>query len=182
MRINRWLLAALLVGAAVVGAGGIIASIAVDRYTSTDAFCTSSCHTMASQADDPYFQRSAHRSNKEGVRPSCGDCHIPTTNWFIETYTHVSSGVRDVFVELTHNFSDPRVWEARRIELAKEVQADLRAHDSVTCRSCHDANAIKPASESGRASHALLRQGGVTCIDCHANIVHPPAQPTTQSK
>src|SRR5271166_1862166 len=181
MRINRWLLAALLVGAAVVGAGGIIASIAVDRYTSTDAFCTSSCHTMASQADDPYFQHSAHRSNKEGVRPSCGDCHIPRNNWFVETYTHISSGLHDAYAELTKNFSDPKLWEARRIELAREVQADMHAQDSVTCRSCHDANAIKPTSEAGQQSHALLRQGGVTCVDCHTNLVHP-APSTTESK
>jgi len=179
MRINRWLLFALLVIGVVLGAGGVIASIAVNRYTSTDAFCTS-CHTMAIQAADSYFQHSAHRSNIKGIRPSCGDCHIPTTNWFIETYTHISSGVRDAFVELTHNFSDPKLWEARRIELSQEVLAEMRAQDSATCRSCHDANAIQPGSENGRTAHASLRQGNVTCIDCHSNLVHPPAP--TQSK
>jgi nitrate/TMAO reductase-like tetraheme cytochrome c subunit len=190
MRISLWLLIVLLIVGAVVGAGGIIASIAFNRYTSTDAFCTS-CHSMTFQSDDPYFQRSAHRSNNEGVRPSCGDCHIPRTNWFVETHTHVSSGLRDVYAEYTKNFSDPKLWAARRIELAQEVQADMRAQDSVTCRSCHDANAIKPTSEDGQKSHALLRQGEVTCVDCHANLVHPAASPpatrssapsTTESK
>ena len=100
MRISFWLLIVLLIVGAVFGAGGMIASIVVNRYTSTDAFCTS-CHTMAFQADDPYFQHSAHRSNNEGVRPSCGDCHIPKNNWFVETYTHVSSGLRDVYAEFT---------------------------------------------------------------------------------
>jgi trimethylamine-N-oxide reductase (cytochrome c), cytochrome c-type subunit TorY len=181
MRISRWLLVSLLVVGAVVGAGGVIASIAVNRYTSTDAFCTS-CHSMAFQADDPYFQHSAHRSNKEGVRPSCGDCHIPRNNWFVETYTHVSSGAYDAFVEFTHNFSDPKLWNAHRVELAQEVRATMRAQDSITCRGCHDANAVQPASEDGRKAHALLRQGGVTCVDCHANLVHPAAPlPTTGS-
>jgi nitrate/TMAO reductase-like tetraheme cytochrome c subunit len=176
MRINRWLLVAVLVVGGVLGAGGIIGSIAFNRYTSTDAFCTS-CHSMAFQADDPYFQRSAHRSNKEGVRPSCGDCHIPRNNWFVETYTHVSSGMRDALAESTHNFSDPKLWQARRIELAQEVHAEMHAQDSVTCRSCHDANAIQPVSDEGKKAHALLRQGGATCVDCHSNIVHPPATP-----
>jgi nitrate/TMAO reductase-like tetraheme cytochrome c subunit len=182
MRINRWTVVALLVVGAVVGAGGIIASIAFNHYTSTDAFCSSSCHTMTLQAGDPYFQRSAHRSNKEGVRPRCGDCHIPTTNWFVETYAHVSSGIRDVYVELTHDFSDPKTWQAHRVKLSEEVQAYLRARDSVTCRSCHDAATIRPASEAGRTSHALLQQGSATCVDCHANLVHPPASPTEESK
>ena len=31
-------------------------------------------------------------------------------------------------------------------------------------------------------AHALLRQGGVTCVDCHTNLVHPAAaSPATQS-
>jgi nitrate/TMAO reductase-like tetraheme cytochrome c subunit len=174
MRISLWLLIVLLIVGAVFGAGGVIASIAFNRYTSTDAFCTS-CHSMAFQADDPYFQRSAHRSNNEGMRPSCGDCHIPRTNWFFETYVHVTSGVRDVFVESTTNFNDPKTWEARRVGLEQEALANLRAWDSITCRSCHDASAIHPKSDAGRQSHAALAQGGVTCVDCHDNVVHPPA-------
>ena len=170
MRINRGLLLVGLIGA-VIGASGIILSISFNHYTSTTEFCTS-CHSMAFQSADPVFEKSLHRTNNKGVRPSCGDCHIPTTNWFIETYTHASSGIHDIIAELTHNYSDPKLWEARRSEMAPEVIAKFRAQDSVTCRSCHDASAIKPASENGRVSHALLRQGGVTCIDCHANIVH----------
>jgi len=179
MRINRWVLVA--VAGAVFGAGGIILSISFNRYTSTDAFCTS-CHTMAFQADDAYFQHTAHRTNYEGVRPSCSDCHIPRNNWFVETYTHVSSGARDVFAEFTHNFSEPKLWEMRRIELAPKVAAEMRSEDSITCRSCHDANVIQPASEDGRKAHALLRQGSATCVDCHTNVVHPPASPKTTSK
>ena len=174
MQINRWLLVALLLIAALVGAGGMLVSAAVNRYTSTDAFCTS-CHPMMLQASNTYFQQSKHRSNNEGVRPSCGDCHIPTTNWFIETYVHVTSGMHDVYVELTNNFSDPKVWEARRTGLQQQALAEIRAWDSVTCRSCHDASAIKPQSDAGRQSHALLAQGSVTCVDCHTNLVHPPA-------
>lgn len=181
MHINRWLLIALLVVAIVAGAGSVIGSTVVNRYTSTDAFCTS-CHTMALQADDPYFQHSAHRANAEGVRPSCGDCHIARTNWFVETYTHVSSGTRDAFAEFTHDFSEPKIWAARRIELAKEVRADMHAQDSITCRGCHDASAIQPSSDAGRTAHAMLRQGKATCVDCHINLVHPKAEPVAQSK
>jgi nitrate/TMAO reductase-like tetraheme cytochrome c subunit len=177
---NRWLLLlALLAAGAVVGAGGIIVSLQVNRYTSTEAFCTS-CHSMASVATDTHFLQSAHRANSEGVRPSCGDCHIPNNNWFVETYTHVTSGARDVVAEYTHNFSDPKIWEARRVELAQEVRSVMRSQDSVTCRSCHDAAVIQPKSEAGRAAHALLREGRMTCIDCHFNIVHAPVPPSIE--
>ncbi|MGA8627737.1 MAG: NapC/NirT family cytochrome c [Pseudolabrys sp.] len=174
MQVKRWVLVALLLGSAAVGAVAIIASDVIYHHTSTNAFCTS-CHSMAIQADDEYFKRSAHRSNSRGVLASCGDCHIPKTNWFVETYVKATSGARDVYSELTHNFKDPKVWAAHRPKLSEEAQARMRRWDSVTCRGCHDANAIVPKSEDGRASHAMLKQGGVTCVDCHANLVHPKA-------
>jgi nitrate/TMAO reductase-like tetraheme cytochrome c subunit len=173
----RWpAILALLAAGGLVGAGAIVASIEVNRHTSTDAFCTS-CHSMAHVAAEPQFKRSTHRSNAAGVRPSCGDCHIPATNWFVETYAHAVKGAWDVFAESTHDYRDPAVWEARRVELAHSVRDEMRSQDSVTCRRCHDAAAIHPASERGRAAHALAREGRMTCIDCHFNLVHSPVPP-----
>ena len=125
------------------------------------------------QADDSYFKHSAHRSNHEGVQASCGDCHIPRNNWFIEIYTHVTSGAKDVFAELTNNFSDIELWEAHRDDLQREVRAEMHAQNSITCLGCHDANAITPTNVLGRHAHNLLRQGLATCVDCH----HPPTSP-----
>jgi nitrate/TMAO reductase-like tetraheme cytochrome c subunit len=177
---KRWLvLLSVLVIGGLLGAGGILVSLEVNRTTSTDAFCTS-CHSMKFVAADPYFQRSAHQTTRTGVRPSCGDCHIPKTNWFVETYAHVTSGIRDSYAEYTHDFRDPKAWQAHRVALAHEVRATMRRQDSVTCRGCHDAAAINPASERGRAAHALLREGRMTCIDCHFNLVHAPVPPSLE--
>jgi nitrate/TMAO reductase-like tetraheme cytochrome c subunit len=177
---NRWLLIfAILVIGAFVGAGGILVSLEVNRATSTDAFCTS-CHSMTGLGSDPHFLASAHHSNSAGVNPTCGDCHIPKTNWFVETYAHVKSGARDVYAEYTHNYSDPKIWEPRRVALAHEVRETMRAQDSVTCRSCHDANKVQPKSPRGQAAHALLREGRMTCIDCHFNLVHAPVPPSME--
>jgi cytochrome c-type protein NapC len=175
---TRWLnVVALFVVGGVAGAAATIASVEINRHTSTEAFCTS-CHTMASLASDSHFLVSAHRSNVKGVRPSCSDCHIPKTNWFAETYIHVSSGVRDVWAELTNNFNDPKIWDARRVALAHEVRDLMRRQDSITCRGCHAAADIRPGSERGQAAHALLRERRMTCIDCHFNLVHTPVPPT----
>lgn len=174
---RRWfvLLAVLIVGG-VGGAAAMIGSLEINRITAEDSFCTS-CHSMTHIAADPVFVRSAHRANEKGVRAGCADCHIPTTNWFVETYVHVSSGLRDVIAETTHDYADPALWEARRRVLAHEVREDMRRSDSVTCRGCHDAAAIRPASQAGRAAHALLATGQMTCIDCHINLVHAPVAP-----
>ncbi len=174
-----WLaIVALIALGGLLGAAATIASVEVNRATSSDAFCTS-CHSMGHLAADPFFAKAVHRSNTAGVQPSCGDCHIPKSNWFIETYTHVTSGIRDVIAEKTNNFTDPAVWEKRRIELAHYVRDEMRRNDSVTCRGCHVPTAIHPASERGRAAHALLAERQLTCIDCHFNLVHAPVPPST---
>jgi len=160
-----------------IGAVLIIGSFAINRYTSTDKFCTS-CHAMASVAADPHYIQSAHRANGEGVRAGCGDCHIPHSSWFAETYAHAADGTRDEIAELTHNYADPAVWEPRRIALAEIVREEMRRDDSVACRDCHNAAAIKPQSEAGRAAHALLGTERLTCIDCHVNLVHAPVPPS----
>jgi cytochrome c-type protein NapC len=175
---KRWptVLAVLVLGA-VIGAGGLIASTFVNTYTSTESFCTS-CHSMTELGTDPHYLQSPHRLNAEGVRANCADCHIPATNWFVETYTHVSAGIRDAIAEYTTNISDPSVWAARAPGLADSVREELRRENGVTCRKCHDPVAIHPTSEAGRAAHALLAQGRVTCIDCHFNLVHAPVPPS----
>jgi len=178
MPVNRWLaICAFIAIGGVAGAAAIIASIEINRRTSTDALCTS-CHSMATLVADTHFQQSGHEANAAGIRVGCSDCHIPSGNWFVETYAHVSSAVKDVIAEYTHNFDDPAVWEKRRIELAAEVRDQMRRNDSITCRKCHDAAAIRPTSEAGRSAHAMLQQGRMTCIDCHSNVVHAPARPS----
>jgi trimethylamine-N-oxide reductase cytochrome c-type subunit TorC len=171
---GHWLtIFGLLIGGVLVGAAAIIVSTEVNRQTSTDAFCTS-CHSMAALAADPHFKQSPHESNAAGVKVGCSDCHIAASNWFGETYTHVTMGIKDVIAESTHNFSDPAIWEKRRTELAAQLRDEMRRDDSATCRNCHVATAIRPATEAGRAAHAMLEQGRMTCIDCHFNLAHAP--------
>ena len=169
---TRMVTVALLAAGAVVGAAAIIVTTEINRWTATDAICTS-CHSMASIADDSHFKASAHESNAAGIRVGCSDCHIPPGNWFAETYTHVSMGIKDVVAEYTHNFNDPAIWEKRRGELAADAREVMRRDDSSACRKCHDATAVRPASEAGRAAHAMLQQGRMTCIDCHSTHASP---------
>lgn len=133
---------------------------------------TSSASPLATVAEDPQYQKSPHRTNAFGVLAGCSDCHIPTSNWFIETYTHLFFGIKDVVAEKSGNFSDPAVWKARRIELATYIRDVMRRNHGVTCLKCHDVSAIRGAKEA----HAALAQGQATCVDCHS--IHTQLVPT----
>jgi nitrate/TMAO reductase-like tetraheme cytochrome c subunit len=123
---SRWLfLCSLFVAGGLIGASAIVISTEINRRTSTDAFCTS-CHSMAVMAADPHFQQSGYEANAAGIRVSCSDCHIPPGNWFVETYANVSSGLRDVIAEYTHNFDDPTVC-------GKSGGANLRSRFTTRC-------------------------------------------------
>ena len=165
-----WFLA-LAVGG-LLGAAGILVSLEVNHYTSTEKFCGTSCHSMTAHAEDPRYLQSAHINNSEGVRVSCGQCHVPTTNWFLETWVHVSSGIHDLIVESTFDFSDTKAWEARRVALAQGVREKMHGWKNQTCTKCHVPASIKPASQAGQMVHAALAPGDMACAACHRNLVH----------
>ena len=157
-----WSLAAILLLAALVGAGGLLFTVEFNKHTSTEKFCTS-CHSMAALAEDPHYQQSAHINNSAGVRVACGSCHIPTNNIFIETYTHITSGIRDAISEATTDFSNKPAWEAKRREMAKGVREHMLGWRNVTCTTCHAPASIKPASQTGQVVHASLPQD-MACV------------------
>jgi len=159
----------------ILGVVSVLAAEAVDRYTSTDAFCTS-CHSMSAFiAAEAEYRTSLHRRTPTGVRAGCADCHIPP-GLVAATWAHVKGGVKDIWVEATADFSTPRAWNLRRDRLARNVRDWMTANDSATCRRCHEMDAIETENRRGREDHASAVKEGKTCIECHQNLVHAPVR------
>ena len=148
------------------------------RYTSSDNFCSTACHSMqAYVASDPHFVNSQHRNTPTGIQVGCSDCHVPPSfpaNLVYKT----KSGIRDIYQELTNDFSDPGTWESRRENLAHEVRNWYIGNDSAPCRSCHTPEKLNPEREAGQRQHELAVRDGVSCIGCHFNLVHRPVKPS----
>jgi len=162
------------------GIAGIVAALAaeeMDRLTTSDEFCTS-CHAMQTYiADAETYKASPHQTTASGVRAGCADCHIPK-GLVVATYTHVVNGVADIWGQLRFDYEDPEVWKAERARLAHAVRDWFRANDSVTCRGCHEEASIKPQRKRGQRQHEEARETGMTCIDCHYNLVHDEIEPS----
>ena len=66
----RYSVLAILVVGLIAGVGSVIAFNVTLSATSTEAFCTDSCHSLT---DNPgmMLQASTHFAEKSGVRPTC---------------------------------------------------------------------------------------------------------------
>ena len=142
----------VVVGVIVGGIGGLMLALGaeeMDRYTSTDDFCTS-CHAMQAYiAESETYKASVHQTTASGVRPGCADCHIPK-GLIPATYAHVVNGVSDLWGEISHDYDDPEVWNAEKARLAYAVRDWFRENDSVTCRACHEEDSIQPVRKRGQ--------------------------------
>ncbi|WP_163833743.1 NapC/NirT family cytochrome c [Spartinivicinus ruber] len=158
-----------------VGMMSMLALEKVDQLTSTDNFCSNSCHPMTRfVANKPFFIQSSHRATSSGVQASCADCHIPK-GLLPATWAHITDGSRDLWSLLINDFSSEEQWNAARPEMAYRVRDWLLENDSHTCRSCHVT--VKPSRERGQRQHKLAERNGVTCIGCHFNLVHDEVKP-----
>jgi nitrate/TMAO reductase-like tetraheme cytochrome c subunit len=180
MPVFKWIFRATTVAGligVVVGVFLMLGAEQFDHYTSTDAFCTS-CHLTGEYiAKSETYLTSKHRTRTGGVRPGCADCHIPK-GLVPATWTHVVKGIQDLYGEIAYDYEDPAVWEERRPELAHAVRYWMRENDSATCRSCHDEADITPTRLRGQRQHAEAKETGMTCIDCHYNLVHDEVEPS----
>ena len=174
---RRSLFVAGVVGA-VIAVAAVLANEQIDHYTSSDAFCGTTCHSMqAHVANEPAYLESAHRTAASGVRAGCADCHIPA-GLVASTWAHVKGGVKDIISESMNDFAAPGVWEEGRAERAHAVRDWLLETDSGTCRGCHDESAIEPERKRGQRQHKEAREKGLTCIACHYNLVHAEVEPS----
>jgi nitrate/TMAO reductase-like tetraheme cytochrome c subunit len=53
----------------------------------------------------------------------------------------------------------------------------MRANESVTCRNCHTESLLNPKRKRGQKQHKTAVLKGMTCIDCHYNLVHEALEP-----
>ncbi len=179
MAVFKWVTGTVFVAGVaglVIGVVIVLAAERMDRYTNTDAFCTS-CHLTGEYiAKSEAYLTSSHQTRSGGVRPGCADCHIPE-GLVPATWIHIVKGIQDLYGEFRYDYENEEVWKERRPELAFAVRDWLRANDSVTCRSCHEEASIKPKRKRGQRQHTEAREQGMTCIDCHYNLVHEEVEP-----
>ncbi len=138
--------------------------------TNTEEFCIS-CHEMENFVFSEYKETN-HYSNRTGVRATCPDCHVPRD--FTHKMIRKIKSSNEIWHKLKGSIDTPEKYEAKRLELAERVWADMEATDSRECRNCHNytyMNLDKQNPDSAE-THTDALDAELTCIECHKGIAH----------
>jgi cytochrome c-type protein NapC len=125
------------------------------------------------------YRQTIHFTNRTGVRASCSDCHVPRDG--LHKIGRKLQAAGEVWGKITGVIDTPAKFEAHRAELAQRVWKRMKRTDSLECRQCHVAQAMRADLQGERAQqrHARGFAAGRTCIDCHFGIAHAePDGPT----
>jgi len=167
---TRYSLVTLLVAGFIAGIifwGGFNTAM---EATNKEAFCIS-CHEMRDFVYQEY-QDSVHYNNRTGVRATCPDCHVPK-EWVYKFIRKIRAS-NELYHKLMGSVNTREKFEAKRLQLAKNVWRVMKKTDSRECRNCHDHKSMDFVEQQRRAvkQHSTALEEGKTCIDCHKGIAH----------
>lgn len=168
---------AIAVGVVVVVVGGAV--FAFEPFTKTviarDGLCLY-CHGPfdSALADSPRHPEDP----EEGARTTCIECHaVPGLLGTVFTYTHLASltdfygGFRSAYATRAGDWVPPGARRAHR------VRDGIRATSAESCLPCHTLDDPVPEKKRGQRSHKQAEEEGLTCINCHYNLVHREIDP-----
>jgi len=140
------------------------------EVTNTLDFCIS-CHEMEENVYREYT-KTVHYTNRSGVRATCSDCHVPDP-WIHKVVRKVQAS-NEILHKVLGSIDTPEKFDAKRLQLARNVWKGMKETDSRECRNCHDFNSMNPEDQKKRSrkQHINGMQAGNTCIDCHKGIAH----------
>jgi cytochrome c-type protein NapC len=145
--------------------------------TNTEGFCIS-CHEMR---DNVYaeLKETIHYTNRSGVHAICSDCHVPKA-WGPKMIRKIQAS-GEVWGKLTGSIATREKFEARRLQLARNEWARMKANNSLECRNCHTQERMDPEKQRirSRKLHEIGVKNNNTCIDCHKGIAHHKPQGMT---
>ncbi|MFZ2852970.1 MAG: NapC/NirT family cytochrome c [Rhodocyclaceae bacterium] len=138
--------------------------------TNTLEFCIS-CHEMRDNVYQEY-KETIHYTNRTGVRAVCSDCHVPK-DWTHKMWRKIQAS-KEIYGKIVGTIDTKEKFEAKRLHLAENEWARMKASDSRECRNCHSFEGMNPEKQKLRGSkmHKIAQDEKKTCIDCHKGIAH----------
>lgn len=127
------------------------------------------------------YKKTIHYSNRTGVRAVCSDCHVPK-DWTHKIVRKIQAS-KELYGKAMGTIDTKEKFEAKRLQLARNEWARMKAVDSRECRNCHSFEGMDANKQMQRArkQHELAQRDNQTCIDCHKGISHNLPQGMTDA-
>ena len=141
------------------------------EFTNTEVFCTG-CHEMRENVYAE-LKSTIHFTNRSGVRAKCSNCHVPH-DW-TDKMARKMQASKEVWGKIFGTINTREKFLDKRLELAQNEWARMKANNSLECRNCHEFEYMDFTRQSKRAADkhsTVLESGEKTCIDCHKGIAH----------
>ena len=92
----------------------------------------------------------------------------------IRVIVHTVQASKELYGKLMGTIATKEKFEAKRLQLARNEWARMKAVDSRECRNCHSFDGMDTTKQMQRArkQHELAQRDKQTCIDCHKGISH----------
>jgi cytochrome c-type protein NapC len=119
------------------------------------------------------LKRTIHFTNRSGVRAKCSNCHVPH-DW-TDKMARKMQASKEVWGKIFGTINTREKFLDKRLELAQNEWARMKANNSLECRNCHEFEYMDFTRQSKRAADkhsTVLESGEKTCIDCHKGIAH----------
>lgn len=147
--------------------------------TNSLEFCIS-CHEMHDNVYQEY-KKTIHYTNRTGVRAVCSDCHVPK-DWTHKIIRKIQAS-KELYGKAVGTIDTREKFEAKRLQLARNEWARMKATDSRECRNCHSFEGMDTTVQKQRArkQHENAAADNQTCIDCHKGIAHQKPEGMTDA-
>ena len=162
---SHYLLATL--GGTCFGIVLVLAALYTSNVTSTNESCAA-CHVHPDA--ETSWKQSPHFANESGVQTDCAACHLPPEGTAHYYWAKATTGLRDVWMYLTHDKEDFD-WESKRtVEYAPSIVYNE------SCKKCHTYIFPQGITDDGVAAHLYYEENeeklGLQCVSCHLDAGH----------
>ena len=140
----------------------VLAALYTSNVTSTNESCAA-CHVHPDA--ETSWKQSPHFAGESGVQTDCAACHLPPEGTAHYYWAKATTGLRDVWMYLTHDKEDFD-WESKRT-----VEYAPRIVYNESCKKCHTNIFPQGLSDDGVAAHLYYEENeeklGLQCVSCH---------------
>ena len=153
------------------------------RWTSTSAQQDTTCLTCHEADAAEHWQHSTHM-DRNVTCVTCHDIHAIEDKVLTEDgQAQVCTICHKVQKEGVHGMAEmadfnPPCASCHDPHHPGSPQSVLLSNDSEGCRSCQDMDSMASSStvsDKAKRYHTVLAQADRTCVDCHTNVAHAPA-------